>query len=170
MSSMHQFGGDWTEKKLIRLEKGLSAYMQIFSSNLQARKYTTFYVDAFAGSGSRVAVEADVSTSHGLFDDEEAQDIVRINRGSVRVALDVSPPFDHYLFIDQNPRFAEHLTQLREELPSRRHAIEVVQGDANQVLQDWCRQMDRRRTRAVVFLDPYGMSVNWKTVSAIGNT
>ena len=167
---MHQFGGDWTEEKFVKLEKYLSAYMQIFTRNQWARQYATYYVDAFAGTGNRVSHDPDIPTTIGLFDDSDAQDVVRFYRGSARIALEVSPSFDHYIFIDQNPRFAEDLSILRDEFAARRDSIDVVRDDANRFLQNWCEQMDWGRSRAVVFLDPYGMSVNWETIAAIAST
>lgn len=49
--SGHQFGGEWTTEKLERLREYLCAYMRIFSKNSHAARYTTVYVDAFAGTG-----------------------------------------------------------------------------------------------------------------------
>ena len=49
----HKFGGNWTEIKLARLHKYLKAYRQIFTQNPKARYLKTWYVDAFAGTGSR---------------------------------------------------------------------------------------------------------------------
>ena len=48
--------------------------------------------------------------------------------------------------------------------------IRIVRGEANSVLQAWCERMNWRHNRAVVFLDPYGMSVNWQTIEALGDT
>ena len=49
----HIFGGSWTEIKLARLAKYLTAYRTIFTGNEKARHFKTWYVDAFAGTGSR---------------------------------------------------------------------------------------------------------------------
>ena len=167
---VHRFGGDWTEEKLNRLRKYLSAYTVIFARNPRAQYFSTHYVDAFAGSGSRSdSAEADNSTL-SLFDDAEARNVEIFYSGSTRVALEVEPPFDHYLFIESNPSFVEELRSLRTAYPARAQQIDVVQGDANKSLQDWCSQMDWDRNRAVVFLDPYGMAVNWSTVEALGRT
>jgi three-Cys-motif partner protein len=43
-------------------------------------------------------------------------------------------------------------------------------GDANAVISDWCRATDWNDYRAVVFLDPYGMSVDWSTIERIAAT
>lgn len=47
--------------------------------------------------------------------------------------------------------------------------IDVREGDANTVIQDIC-SLDWKRHRAVLFLDPYGMQVEWKTIEAIAST
>jgi len=54
----HKFGGDWTEVKLGKLEKYLKAYRTLFSGNEKARYFKTWYVDAFAGTGSRTTADA----------------------------------------------------------------------------------------------------------------
>jgi len=47
--------------------------------------------------------------------------------------------------------------------------IKIHQGDANHVIQELCRK-DWSRHRAVLFLDPYGMQVEWATVERIAST
>ena len=42
--------------------------------------------------------------------------------------------------------------------------------EANQYLLEWCKATDWRRTRAVVFLDPYGMQVEWALLQEIART
>jgi three-Cys-motif partner protein len=44
------------------------------------------------------------------------------------------------------------------------------QSDANEVISTWCSATDWHRSRAVVFLDPYGMSVEWSTIERIART
>src|SRR6185437_11426333 len=50
----HKFGGSWTETKLECLRKYLNAYRKIFTQNQRARYFKTWYVDAFASTGSRL--------------------------------------------------------------------------------------------------------------------
>ncbi|MGH8657683.1 MAG: hypothetical protein ACREV4_04145 [Gammaproteobacteria bacterium] len=42
--------------------------------------------------------------------------------------------------------------------------------DAIVGLQDWCAQRDWEKERAVVFLDPFGMQVEWETVDTLAKT
>lgn len=69
--TIHQFGGRWTEEKLNRIKKYLSAYMKIFKGNVRASKLNTIYVDAFAGTGYRNPEKTE-SITIPLFDDNDA--------------------------------------------------------------------------------------------------
>jgi three-Cys-motif partner protein len=166
MSVPHQFGGAWTQEKLDILERYLVAY-----STVMKRQYsfTTHYVDAFAGTGSRQS-PASTRTHAGatLFEDEnDAQDADLYQRGSAQVALEIEQPFDRYVFVDTNPEFTAELENLRVRYPQR--SIRVATEEANHFLVRWSQEL-APRDRAVVFLDPYGMSVNWSTIEALAAT
>jgi three-Cys-motif partner protein len=163
----HRFGGPWTERKLEALLEYLVQYRLIFTRNPAAAKLRTIYVDAFAGTGER---ERDArETSPGLFGYDEEAHIYR--EGSVYKALSIEHPFHEYVFIEQNPRHAGALRQmLRTQFPQLEQRCSIHEVDANQWLQDWCRMQDWRGQRAVAFLDPYGMSVEWATIEAIART
>ena len=45
-----------------------------------------------------------------------------------------------------------------------------MRADANEWLRTWCGQQNWKTQRPVVFLDPYGMSVEWATIAAIAST
>jgi three-Cys-motif partner protein len=89
-------------------------------------------------------------------------------KGSVKRALEVDPPFHHYVFIEKNPEKCKELEALRKEHPKR--DIKIICDDANMALLNWCKQLDTKRARAVVFLDPFGASVEWKVIEAIADT
>lgn len=163
MATEHRFGGSWTQEKLNRLEKYLSAYMNIFKTNPYARRYTTHYVDAFAGTGFRSSKHVAVGLK--LFDDPEADEF---QRGSVTVALESKPYFNHYLFVDSNAEHIDALTDIKITHPSQN--IEIVQDDANNFLPVWCQSMNWNDNRAVVFLDPYGAQVDWVTIECMART
>ncbi len=46
----------------------------------------------------------------------------------------------------------------------------IIQKEANLSIRRWCRETDWQITRAVVFLDPYGIQVEWKTIEALSHT
>lgn len=164
----HRFGGSWTERKLEALRDYLVQYQLIFKRNPGARKLKTIYVDAFAGTGGREAGER--AADPGLFgyDDEEMRGY---QEGSVRKALSIDNKFDRYIFIENKSKHAAALRKLigtKFAALSKRCTIE--EEDANAWLQEWCRAQDWRGQRAVVFLDPYGMNVDWATIEAIART
>jgi three-Cys-motif partner protein len=170
VTTVHQFGGNWTEEKLRRLTKYLSACTTIFTRNRWASRYTTYYVDAFAGTGYRKPSGETEATTLGLFEEQDLKDVERFYKGSAQIALETEPSFDRYLFIEQNHQFVQELENLRIRYPDKAERIQIEYRDANSFLQDWCNGMDWRVNRAVMFLDPYGMSVNWTTIEAIGAT
>ena len=94
MHTLHQFGGDWTQEKLERLRKYLHAYMTIFTKNEWARRYTTYYVDAFAGTGARTSLDNVEITTLSLFEDQQDEkDVKQFHEGSAQIALGLDPPF-----------------------------------------------------------------------------
>jgi three-Cys-motif partner protein len=166
--SYHEFGGDWTTDKLERLRKYLHAYMQIFSKNQQARRLTPIYIDAFAGTGYRSlpqnAPEAAIPLPELAEPDNQA-----FLKGSARIALEVQPAFHRYIFIEQDAHRVQELAHLRDGFPQLAPRIGIVNQDANTYLMDWCECMGPL-DRAVIFLDPYGMQVEWQLIEVIAKT
>lgn len=167
----HSFGGPWTEDKLRRIDKYLRAYMTIFERNKKAALLETYYVDAFAGTGQITSPTALNRPEGSLFEDAlEDADARQLKEGSAYVALRQERPFDHYVFVDRSERHAGRLQRLREEFPELSQKIEIRVADANEFLAEWCRATDWRGKRAVIFLDPYGMQVEWSTLEALAAT
>lgn len=170
MTLPHQFGGQWTEEKLTRLRKYLKAYITIFKGNEKASWFQTIYVDAFAGTGQRNFSDIAEETSTTFFFRDEA-DVKDFREGSAWVALELEPSFDQYLFIEQDPAYAEQLRELlQEQFAHKNHKVTISPDDANHKLRDWCGNTNWQKHRAVVFLDPYGMQVEWATIEALART
>ena len=167
----HTFGGNWTEDKLARLAKYLMAYRTIFTKNVRAQYFKTWYVDAFAGTGSRSTPDVP-STSADLFQDVyEDADTKEYRDGSARIALGLPSPFDHYFFIEKSKYRVDVLrATIKTDHDNLFSRCYFKHGDANEVLKTWCKERDWRKERAVVFLDPYGMQVEWTTVQALATT
>ena len=168
--STNEFGGKWTEEKLLILEKYLGSYTTV----LKKQNFILWYVDAFAGTGyvTRKSGGMQDLGFHFVEDwDDEMSDVLV---GSTRRALGVSDkPFDKFLFVELNDGHADELERLTVEFPDRN--IRVVRGDANVVLHKWCSDQGRRSVpwkgeRAVVFLDPFGTQVKWSTVESLAKT
>ncbi len=165
------YGGGWTEEKLHALRAYLVAYRKIFSKNLWAKHYRTIYFDAFAGSGHReIATRRDYEVP-SLFEDEQDRPAIESYRaGSPRIALEISPPFNEYVFNDTDPSNTASLDRLKDEYPLLADRITITSQDGNEALRDFCRTTDWSVTRAVVFLDPYGMQVEWSTIESMAAT
>lgn len=150
-----KYGGDWTQTKLDSVSKYLHAYTKIMTQ----RKFHFMYIDAFASTGYR-ELESDTDTEIPLF-----------LAGSARRALEVEPQFKHYVFIEKDKNDFDKLKGLAHGFPKiPKDRITFVNSDANHYLTDLCQKTDWGRSRAVVFLDPYGMHVEWATIESIAQT
>lgn len=136
-----------------------------------AKPFLLWYIDAFAGSGTRTA-----RVSHGGLLDGREPDIEEVEfAGSARRALSVVPPFHKFVFIEGNRSRFRDLSRLETEFAGR--DIQCLRGEANEELRKlfagppWSLQRGNKgRHRAVVFLDPYGMSVEWRTLRCLAET
>jgi three-Cys-motif partner protein len=70
--------------------------------------------------------------------------------------------------MESNPRHCAALRALKDKNQDRN--VEVVEGDANEAIKSEINWSGWRNTRAVMFLDPYGMEVEWETLQAIAKT
>jgi three-Cys-motif partner protein len=165
------FGGDWTTAKL----EVLAGYLRSYTTALKDKPtkehpFRKAYIDAFAGTGYRDVHYDEPSSCQGLlFPDlaeKEPQDLLD---GSARLALRTDPPFDRYIFIEHSARRCACLENLRNEFPVLANDIWIRRGEANEQIQKICRS-DWSSHRAVLFLDPYGMQVDWKTLDAVAKT
>ena len=159
----HSFGGKWTQEKLEKVGN----YLQTYSTALKNQSFRRIYVDAFAGTGYvNVKGKPEDQLLLPEFDESGVQDFVS---GSARIALEVNPPFDEYIFIEKNEnRFAE-LENLKIAFPHLASRIFPQIADANDSLQRLCKS-DWSNNRAVVFLDPYGMQIKWETIEVLAKT
>ncbi|MBD2461927.1 three-Cys-motif partner protein TcmP [Oscillatoria sp. FACHB-1407] len=152
--------GRWSEGKLDLLAQYLQAYSTIMSNQKTSNNPTGkpwlrayYYIDAFAGSVKPVA-----------------KDEQRYIDGSPLRALQTEPRFDGYWFIDVSPQRIERVERLREDFPDC--IIETRLGDCNDVLRNDIipKVLRSPKQRTFVFLDPYGLQVDWETVRELANT
>ncbi len=166
----HRFGGDWTSEKLERVRKYLHAYMQIFSKNERAQFLTTVYVDAFAGTGYISPKSKNISAELGLFPELTEPETQTFLKGSAQIALEIEPNFDYFIFVEREAAYAAELQRLRLQNHHLAHKIDIVQADANHFLREWCETQNWKTQRAVVFLDPYSLEVEWNTLKILADT
>src|SRR5262252_525437 len=116
----HEFGGQHTELKL----QVVGRYLKQFAIALKPYFPELWYIDAFAGTGSRtVRHEARV----GDLLDAAMPERVEQRRGSARIAIDVSPAFDRLIFIEAKPSHSAALHELARQ--HRDRDIRIVEGD-----------------------------------------
>ena len=161
----HSFGGKWTSEKLTRLEKYLAAYAKV----MKHQKFQTLYIDAFAGSGWISLKDQSNPSQLALpeFGDEGAE---RFVQGSARIALQTDPPVNRNIFIEKDASRVAELQRLKEQFPDVADRIDIRQDEANTYLQRLCAQPIWKKHRAVLFLDPYGMQVEWRTLEMVAKT
>ena len=90
---------------------------------------------------------------------------------ALRASTRSARPFDRFVFIDvDSPSCLELESIVRYDFPEIRDRVRVVCGDANTALREYIEEVDWHRTRALVFLDPYGLEVGWDMVTRLSDT
>ena len=162
----HAFGGEWTETKL----RIVAAYAKAFQTALKYQQFETWYIDPFAGSGERVQK----MLTGDLMEGRPLQEQLVTFAGSARRALEITPHFHHYRFADTKPTHLEALQALAAECPGR--DIQIFPGDGNECIRKilgnklWRGRQSGWKQRGIVFLDPYGMNVDWDTLQRIADS
>lgn len=154
--SKHSFGGTWTYIKL----EILNRYLNFFNTSLQRqpsseKPFDRVYIDAFAGTG-----ECEIKLNNGGS---------LIIAGSAKIAIEkTTPKFHHVYLIDLDEKHAaqlEVLASANQDVP-----VTIYKHDANAALASIISEVNWHQTRGVVFLDPYGMAVDWITIKKIAKT
>lgn len=152
-----EFGSGHTEAKLATVEK----YLKAFTTALTG-KFELVYVDAFAGSGASVP-----KSDKKQFKLIETDDIIH---GSTMRALNITPSFNRYVFIEKLSKNLRSLESVKTEYPEKADLIDILPGDANKHLAQFADKINRKNARAVVFIDPFGLSLSWETIALLGKT
>ncbi|MDP1642844.1 MAG: three-Cys-motif partner protein TcmP [Phenylobacterium sp.] len=160
----HEFGSGLTDLKL----SIIAEYLQRYNTALSRQPFfERWYFDAFAGTGERT-VRLSGSAEDLL--NERVEERIERRRGSARIALDTIPQFHRCIFMEQKKRHALALEALCSEPSYASRKTFVLRGDANRAIQDHIQTVNWKKARAVMFLDPYGMNVEWQTLEAIRRT
>ena len=176
---MTTLGGPWSRLKLDCLESYAVAYLKV----MQQQNWSLHYVDAFAGQGRQqfklVASDSDSqSENQASFEFlDQAEDEARFEflEGSALRALKVSNEatrgFDRFVFIEASRKAKEKLAQRALiEWPAQAAKIQLLKDDANDAIADYVKNTNWAKTRALVFLDPFGLQVRWKTIEELAQT
>jgi len=143
--------GKWSEDKLKLLKKYLGAYTKILKGKRWCKGY--YYIDAFAGTGK-----------------PQARDEERFIDGSPLCALTIKNPFTKYYFIEKTKWRVKKLEKIKKGFQNL--DIEIEEGDCNKILtQKIIPSLPYNSyKRALLFLDPFGMSINWGVIEQASKT
>lgn len=163
---MQHFGGNWTGDKLSRLKSYLVAY----TTALKNMPFKLVYIDAFAGTGYRNMKNPEDGRKL-LLPDQAGGEAEAFHTGSARIALETHPRFAEYYFVEQDTAKCAELEKLKTEFPDKSKDIRILNEDANEAIERICSQfLKNNKLRGVIFLDPFGMNVSWRTVEVIART
>lgn len=140
--------GYWSEVKLDIIKKYAAAYSTILTKQ---SGLSHVYIDAFSGGGVHIR--------------KKTKELVT---GSPINALEVTPPFTEYHFIDLDDRKIEAL-QGRIGLTDR--DVHLYPGSCNAVLLDevFPKVKYENYRRGLCLLDPYGLHLNWEVMRTAGD-
>ncbi len=163
------WGGNWTERKLIAFSKYVSAYLTIMN---RYPYWETIYFDGFAGSGHRVKDESQKELFTQLFPPGTFDEDGYKGAAERVLSLPDAYSFDHYYFVDADEESLEKLKQrlsVLQQVHGRK--INFLKGDCNEHLLQLAKKMKHSSKYAsLVFLDPFGMQINWNSIASLQGT
>jgi three-Cys-motif partner protein len=141
--------GYWSEIKLDIVKKYAAAYSTIMNKQPLIKGY--YYIDGFAGAG----VHLSKSTKEFVL-------------GSPANALNITPPFTWYHFIDLDGGKAKLLKERSKNNPK----VSIYEEDCNKVLLERIFPLVKygEYKRALCLLDPYKLNLNWEVMYAAGQS
>ncbi len=151
MAVEHDEIGIWSEVKLAIIKEYASAYARILDATRREKipSLRWLYIDAYAGPGFHIS-----------------RTTRKTVEGSPTIALNTSPPFSEYHFIDADPKRAQRL----REISGARPDVYIYSADCNEILLEKvfprARYEDYRR--ALCILDPYNINLKWEVIEEAG--
>jgi three-Cys-motif partner protein len=143
--------GLWSEIKLEILQEYAKVHAKILAAQRKSKRvdFKRIYIDAFAGAGVHIS--------------KRTGDLVP---GSPLNALSVHPPYHEYHLIDLDGQKVEFL---RKRVGDRKDVF-LYEGDCNEILPKkvFPRVKYKDYSRALCFLDPYGLHLKWDVIETAG--
>lgn len=139
------FGGTWTQEKLSIIDD----YLKFYVTALSKKKVKLVYIDAFAGSGKTI-----------LPDGQEVD-------GSAILSLQYN--FDEFYFIEIDPERASALDDVvKTRYPHKYAKVHIINENCNETLTKVLSALTVYN-RAVMFLDPYALELDWSVLETAKN-
>lgn len=135
--------GFWTERKLQILQEYLVGF-----TTATKRFDEKIYIDLMSGDPENRA-----KYSGAIFN------------GSVRVALNIQPPFTRLAFFEKDPAKASRIKGVIEQIDSMESRALVYEGDCNEnVDQIYIDLKNYRNKPTFAFMDQQGAEISWSTI------
>ena len=169
----NSWGGPWTEEKLDAFEKYVKAYLRIMNKQRDLYDWKLLYFDGFAGSGIRSESEADaeIQSIKDLFSEDVSWQDLDVYKGAaervVRIEQDGLRSFDAYLFIDKSQENCDALSKKLSDykVKGKRYYLPV---DANNAVCQLANTLKgNKKFKALAFLDPFGMQIDWDALKTL---
>lgn len=130
--------------------------------------WKTIYFDGFAGSGERKAEQTDLAAQLQIAPEEAG-----VYKGAAErmMLLPDDLSFDFFYFVDANEDALKQLESKLKEIPEAEGKKRLFRsGDANHWLIELSKALKKPNYAALVFLDPFGMQINWESIEALKGT
>jgi len=128
--------------------------------------WKTIYFDGFAGSGTREKQNnTELMLQLNITEEEE-----KTYKGAAERVLALKDlSFDFYYFIDKNDL---SLQKLKDKLDEKFKDKTIIyrSGDANHQLLELANALNTKKIAALVFLDPFGMQIDWNSIENLKDT
>ncbi len=160
------WGGPWTERKLGAFAKYVWSYLTIMKKNPY---WETIYFDGFAGSGAKIKdVKTELYEQLKFTKEEE-----RAYKGAAERVLTLKDDlsFDYYYFVDKEEKVLTKLKdKLNQNIDLTNKNVIFRPGDANHWILELSKSLKTNRYAALVFLDPFGMQIDWISIESLKDT
>lgn len=169
LNSKSSWGGSWTEQKLEAFSSYVEAYLTIMHATRKKCNgwpEKIIYFDGFAGSGSRNSESSTKSMQQTLLDLNISNEDNNIYKGSAERVLQLCKKFDEYIFVDDDKDSLEQLKNTLNKKQLITNKCCFIEGNVNEILPKYLKNWNSQ-TVALVFLDPFGMQVEWNTIESM---
>jgi len=156
------WGGPWTEKKLQAFSKYVWSYLTIMKN---FPFWETIYFDGFAGSGTK---EKEVNTElYKQLKITEAEEKTYKGAAERVLTLKDDLTFNYYYFIDKEEKSLNNLKAKLKDIKGKK--LVFRSGDMNKHIKDLAKALltKERKLAALIFLDPFGMQIDWTSIEAL---
>jgi len=155
-TTLNQFGGNWTKKKIEILVEYAKAYLTIMKNYPY---WQLLYFDGFAGSGLII---------------KDRHTDIDVTIGSAMRIIEIEEPraFNNYYFVEKNKNNALSLEKLiKENFPDKKIIIKVEDCNVKlKELSNFLQSTKGKKFRVLAYIDPCGMQLEWNSLEKLAKT